>query len=105
MTDWELSRQWSDYRRCLRSFRRWRDPTPDKRPSLVAREVGIKRTFSKILAELLAERDALRPDVRRLVVKTLRQRAQKRWKALRSSFGRRRRRRRSWAVSPTSWTS
>ena len=45
---------------------------------MVAIEIGGKRSFDKILSELVANQDALRPDVRRFLLKRLRLRAEAR---------------------------
>lgn len=71
------------YRVALRSASKWGTPRPEKMEIntmayMVAIEIGGKRSFDKTLSELVANRDALRPDVRRFLVKRLRLRAEAR---------------------------
>jgi hypothetical protein len=71
------------YRTALRSAFKWGTPRPEKMDIntmayMVAIEIGGKRSFDKILSELVANQDALRPDVRRFLLKRLRLRAEAR---------------------------
>ena len=64
------------YRAALRSASTWRTPGPEKMDInttayMVAIKIGDKHSFSKVLSELVANQDALRPDVRRFLVKRL----------------------------------
>jgi hypothetical protein len=65
------------YRAALRSASTWGMPGPEKMDIntmayMVAIKIGDKHSFSKVLSELVANQDALRPDVRRFLVKRLR---------------------------------
>src|SRR5260370_25682580 len=72
--------------RVYRAALKLRKPHPEK-PDIntvaymVATEISEKHTFGKILPEIVANQDALRPDVRRYLIKCLRNRAEARRKA------------------------
>jgi hypothetical protein len=71
------------YRAALRSASTWGTPGPEKMDIntmayMVAIEIDRKRSFDKILSALVANQDALRPDVRRFLVKRLHLRAEAR---------------------------
>lgn len=65
------------YRAALRSASTWGTPGPENMDInttayMVAIKIGDKYSFSKVLSELVANQDALRPDIRRFLVKRLR---------------------------------
>ncbi|HEY6860878.1 MAG TPA: hypothetical protein VI358_13945 [Pseudolabrys sp.] len=64
-------------RAALRSASTWGTPSPENMDInttayMVAIKIGDKYSFSKVLSELVANQDALRPDIRRFLVKRLR---------------------------------